>query len=290
MSKRIPEARLLAKRANDNLLAEKALLKPVKKNEFFDQQSQTRGTQNKLYSLHLGDAVPLSTRPIADWPSTTSALCLHCAEKCPSTPYPAVKYYDSQEQKYWVYGYFCRPCCVLSYVQDLPHTDSTRCLMWTQTILRRYFDINSFNFAPPRSALKKFGGQMDLNEFYGESGNCKFKELHVPPFVTFAMYAEVTQNKDELFSTSEDKKLNGLRRPLQRTTPTATQESTEKTPLILEFLAKKGQSSITQLKSIEHKEIAPEPKRNKSSTLKAVIPQPKAAMSGGLSKYIVKGK
>lgn len=278
MSKRMPESRLLAQRASAEEAAEKMFQRPISKLEIIGEGAERRGTQNKLFSLHIGENVPLSTRTISQWPKTTKALCLHCAEACNSPPLPAVKYYDSQEQKFWVYGFFCRPCCVLAYVQEHPHTDTTRCLMWSQSILKRYFGVEKMEAAPPRSALIKFGGKLTLEQFYGDSGH-QFKALHVPPFVTFAMYAELTHCTTD--PPLDEKKLTGLRRPLVRTTPKAEQETTEKPPLILEYLAKRGLQK-QQVPVPVPKLVASEPKKAKLST--------KSQEGGGnLSKYIVRG-
>jgi len=164
-----------------------------------------------------------------DWPSSSDYDCLHCAEKIVQVPYPAVKYHDPILDKYFVFGYFCRPCCSLGHVRD--EIKDPRAILWTQIVLKKYFKINKFRFAPPRRCLSKYGGTMTLNQFYGDDANLtQFVELHAFPFVTFSMYAEV--------KTSDDVK--GLRRPTSRTEPVQEQEQTEKTPLILEYIATKG--------------------------------------------------
>ena len=296
MSKRLPESRLLAQRAFAGEAAERMFQRPVSKVEIISQGAEKRGTQNKLYSLHIGESVPLTTRSISEWPKTTKALCLHCAEPCNSPPLPAVKYYDSQEQKFWVYGFFCRPCCVLAFVQEHPHTDTTRCLMWSQSILKKYFGAGKMDSAPPRSALIKFGGKLTLEQFYGDdSGASHFKGLHTPPFVTFAMYAELSHSITD--PPIDEKKLTGLRRPLVRTSTVAEQDSTEKQPLILEFLAKRGLQK-TQAPAIVVPKIlvASEPKKAKITLKNNQNPlqQQHQGDSGGggggnLSKYIIRG-
>jgi hypothetical protein len=183
--------------------------------------------------------VPLRTRPLREWPERTAALCLHCAEAIASTPLPAVKYYDQQDDKYWVYGYFCRPCCALAHVSELSSTDTARCMLWTQTVLRSVFGVvGPLRAAPPREALAKFGGKLSLAEFYGEDGTV-FKAIHAPPFVTFAMYAEVTRKASD-GAPVDVSEVKVLRRPAQRTDPVAVADPTDKPPLILEYLAARG--------------------------------------------------
>jgi hypothetical protein len=222
---RLPISRQIALAAADREAA-RVFQKPVALKEIFSSASSRRGTENRLIAIHIGDIIPLKSRDIAEWPKTTSALCLHCSEKI-DHPLPAVKYHDTHDDKYWVYGYFCRPCCSLAYVQEQPG-DFSRCLAWTQQVLRNYFGVKDMSAAPPRCALKKFGGSMSLSEFYGESNT--FVAMHAPPFVTFAMYAEVAKKPID----------SGIKRPTTRTDPVAVNESTGKVPLILEFLAARG--------------------------------------------------
>lgn len=221
---RLPESRIIAIKANKENDPDRALIKAEK----------------KLISLSLFGLIPFRTEAIAEWPKKTSALCLHCAEACPSAPLPAVKYHDAQEDKFWVYGYFCRPGCAIAYVMDQPNMDNCRCALWTQSILRNYFGVNGpMHPAPPRCLLEKFGGKLSLKEFYGTDGT-EFTAMHEPPFVTYAMFAEIKNNG--VLPAEEDKRTKGLRRPAVRTAPVAMQEITEKPPAILEFLAIKGAS------------------------------------------------
>lgn len=192
---------------------------------------------------------------LSDWPKSYKSLCLHCSEKIEGTPFPAVKYHDPLTDKYWTFGYFCRPCCSLAHVRD--EVKDARSTLWTQIVLKKYFGITNFVFAPPRRCLQKYGGTMTLDIFYGEDNKKhKFLSTHSFPFVTFSMYAEVQQTDG----------LRGLRRPTSRTDPPQEQEQTEKTPLILEYLADIGS---TQKAEVKKKKKAP-------------------ATTGNLLSYIVK--
>lgn len=271
---RLPESRILALRAKASDASERAFARPPSRNEFFSSAAALRGTHNRLVPLQIGDAVPLKTKPIDKWPQSTRALCLHCAEPCPSTPFPAVKYYDAHEERHWVYGFFCRPCCSLAYVSEHPSTDAQRCLVWTQSVLRSYFGVQDMRAAPPRAALEKFGGKLNLSSFYGDDGTV-FKAMHTPPFVTFAMYAEVTNQH----TPADSKVVHGLRRPTERTHPVAVAEPTEKPPLILEFLAKRGAEIKPPKESVVEKAAK---KRKKE------VPTSASGSSGGLAQYLIK--
>jgi uncharacterized membrane protein YgcG len=239
MAARLPESRLLSLRST---LKESD---PFIKNKLLHTSStNVKKEDKKLISIHIGDFAPLNTLQIA-WPEKISALCLHCSEKITKQPFPAVKYYDFHEDKYWVYGYFCRPCCSFAYVNEHPSTDTTRCLLWTQQVIRKFFNYTgTMKPAPPRCAMKKFGGSLDLDTFYGEDGNSTtFKAIHSHPFVTFSMYVEIMGSKHDKNSSIHETQVYGLRRPqISELEPkfSVEREQTEKPPMILNFLAKKG--------------------------------------------------
>ena len=310
---RLPESRAISLKASEN---ETKLIFQSQKNEIFSEKTNLRGTLNRLVSISIGEHIPLKTRQIESWPKSTQALCLHCAEKCPSVPLFAVKYHDSKDDKYWVYGYFCRPCCSIAYIQEHASVDIGRCILWTQTALRLYFGIKKqIVAAPPRACLIKFGGKLTLDEFYGNSSHV-FKTLHTPPFVTFAMYAEVTRKNDadsELgeneevnnFKSQEKNNMTGLRRPKIRLDPIAQQEETEKPPLILEFLAKRGNLStliedsntvssslLTSQEINSKKNSTNEPKKKIAKYSKLMDTDPSTSSmknncSSGLSMYLI---
>jgi len=308
---RLPESRAAAMRAA-SADAERVFNKAVPKMEAFSAAASRRGvaTTSRLVPIFLGDSIPLQARQLASWPAKTTALCLHCAETCPSTPLPAVKYHDAAQNKFWVFGFFCRPCCSLAYIQEQVNTDSARCLIWTQSALRKYFGVTSCMApAPPRAALTKFGGPMSLDEFYGEDAACtQFKALHTPPFVTFAMYAEVTRKEVGGVSAAPntgEELLRGLRRPHVRTEPVAVQEPTGKAPLLLEYLAARGAIALSSSSqphpasrsesASEHAALPKKATRSRAVTTKSLpppsvaTPQPHTTNgSATLTKYLMK--
>ena len=125
MKARLPESRALALKSAEEE-AERIFQKPTTKIEIFSTSSKLKKNHNALVSINLGDSVPLKTKPLENWPDSTKALCLHCSEKISKIPLPAVKYHDAKDDKYWVYGYFCRPGCAIAYVMDQPNMDNCR--------------------------------------------------------------------------------------------------------------------------------------------------------------------
>ena len=242
--------------------AEEIMMKPASLSEvFFSSLHPSNG--KTFYSLN--SSLTLRTSAIPEWPSTTDALCLHCSEHCPGTPFPAVKYYDAGNDKYWVYGFFCRPGCSLAHIDDQRLTDYARCKTWTQHILRTMFQFKgSLHAFPPRCTLAKYGGALTLSEFYGDSADFSTHiTLHSPPFVTFAMFSEVCKGKQQ----STEKSSSMLLRP-DKPLGQQTIEQTGKPPMLLNFLADLKLSSSKKPKVDEEVAVPMEDEEPKKSSLK----------------------
>ena len=228
-----------------------------------DQQNETKYTELLMTSVpppdkslsitHISQfncALPLKTRGI-EWPKTTNSLCLHCAGPCTrGPPVPAVKYYDSQQQQYWVLGPFCCASCSFGYICE--NGSSSKQMAATHTILRDFFNIPDVHIAPPRASHQRFGGPMDDTGFYKYTESTTITEVLEPPFVTFAHYVVA---KHQSSDASEDSKkvsdtydllpqsagkLTSLVRPAERKLPLAQKMPTGQSPLLLEYLAAIG--------------------------------------------------
>lgn len=183
--------------------------------------------------------IPLRTRNIS-WPQDTSALCHHCAGPCNrGPPLPAVRYYDSQNQLYWIYGPFCCSSCVYGHICE---NYNSKQLSATHTVLREYFGITSVSAGPPRSAHQRFGGPLNDHEFYTFGETKQIVDELEPPFVTFAHYmiamngSKPVENTYDLLPQSAGQ-LSNLSRPKERKHPLATKTSTGQAPLLLNFIA-----------------------------------------------------
>jgi hypothetical protein len=268
---RLPESRRAVTR-NPELVFQKV-------NEILVQSSNLyRDPCSKLIQLNSSlcpTNVPLKTRKIEEWPLRTDACCLHCSEPCTGTPLPVVHFYDPVASSYWLSGYFCRPCCSLAYIQNDSqfNSDRTRCNMWTREVLSKFFKLNSTLSAPPRAALRKYGGPLSLSEFYGEDVHkTRFIEIHSAPFVSFAMYAEVmTSALTKAKQQDSDKNLKldeGIQQPLLRTDPIAIQECTKKPSLLLEYLTNLAlKTNINEDESLLSKTTTKRIKKNSLTTL-----------------------
>lgn len=187
---------------------------------------------------------PLRTKKI-QWPEQTSSLCLHCAGHCNrGPPLPAVKYYDPQQQQYWVYGPFCSAACSYGFICSTDNSNATKQMALTHKILRDYFHIDKVSIAPPRSSHQRFGGPMNDFDFYSYEDSNRVVDVLEPPFVTFAHYVlAVHQNEHKSVTNTYDLlpqsagRLINLRRPSERKHPLAKKTSTDHPPFILNYLA-----------------------------------------------------
>ena len=244
--------------------------------------------------------IPLRKSNILSWPSSAPHLqCLHCGGQCSfGPPVPAARIYESQNDQYWLYGPFCRPCCSLGYICE---SDSTsKQLAPTIELLRRYFNSEKILVAPPRASHRRFGGPLNDQDFYGTSGYVAMQTVQ-PPFVTFANYVVGFHQQDQMDDLKDHtdlkdqkekpKKLNlelllpqsagklaQLVRPSFRKDPVAERQITGKEPLFLEFLA-----NLKNIKNVKDSQQEVEIKQSKKRRNEIETEVPKF-----LQKYVVK--
>ena len=194
-----------------------------------------------------------------EWPKTTKALCLYCSEPCPSQPIPKVCYYNVKNDQFNIQGFFCRPCCALGQIKETTHGgEGDRSYIWTQVFLKRYFGVKDFVCAPPKTALQKYGGDLTLKEFYGNS-DFEFTMTSEAPFVNSYSIHEFTSTRIHTVDGRKDE--DTLTRPTIRTEPQSEQSETGFPPMLLEYLAKQQEKQGTH----EKKEVK---KQNSESLLK----------------------
>ena len=195
----------------------------------------TRAQGSALRAIHpLSARASLRTAPIdGGWPTSTSTLCLHCAEAIRGTPLPVARYWDAHARVYWAQGFFCRPCCALAFVRDGGGDDVQRATAWTREVLAAHFGCEPLTAAPPRTALAKFGGPLGLPEFYGEdAARTRFVTAHAPPMVSYSMYLDLVKGDGGGSAAA-----GGVARPTVRTSAVARPTPTGKPPLLVEYLA-----------------------------------------------------
>lgn len=137
-------------------------------------QSKTRTLQHPIFE--------------GDWPSKTHLACWYCTETFTTIPVPAVESHDPETDIYTVFGIFCTPGCLLSYLLDQGLQHNTRRMMYNQYMLRKVFGLQGLiKPSPHQSELQKFGGRLTIHEFRGCPTQ---RQLVSPPFVPMQQYIE----------------------------------------------------------------------------------------------------
>jgi hypothetical protein len=115
------------------------------------------------------------------WPSSVKIACLWCTECFNNTPYGIP--IKCTNDKYQLYGNFCSPECAAAYNFDNFSKEDN---VWEYYSLLNhvYGNDREIKVAPPRLALKKFGGKLSINEFRECNSNyTKTYEVTEPPFI-----------------------------------------------------------------------------------------------------------
>jgi hypothetical protein len=176
-----------------------------------------------------------------EWPTETLHLCLYCSEKCPHVPFPKVKNYNLRTDTFYIQGFFCRPCCALGHIRETMFGgDHDKSYVWTQIFLKRYFGVQKFICAPPKTVLKKYGGTFTLEEFYGCEHQLFYKNTLEAPFLNNYMLHQFESGFNVLPNSHQEEAEEEnelIRRPKIRDTPWAEHQKTGMPPLLLNFLA-----------------------------------------------------
>lgn len=124
------------------------------------------------WSAEKGEAVP-------GWPTRTEVCCFWCCHPFDSVPIPAPRSYHPRKKRWRVGGTFCSWACAKAYMLDRPNYQQASLL----PLLRKHatgLPVSSgIKPAPPKTALKMFGGPMTIEQFRADSrdsGAC-FREM-----------------------------------------------------------------------------------------------------------------
>ncbi len=92
--------------------------------------------------------------------------CFWCTEPFEGIPFPVTGSHTAPQNYFYVYGYFCSPECSNSYCFE---KHGSKGLMTNGLMMKLSYGmkITEQQRAPPREALKKFGGYMDIEAFRG---------------------------------------------------------------------------------------------------------------------------
>lgn len=116
------------------------------------------------------------------------SACWHCCEPIEdeSRVVPLPRIYDPSERVYHVYGRTCSPACAKAYVIEHTTFDRGQHMNTLTKMLREVYGITEgVTEAPPRPAMKRFGGTFDPGTL--QRATCRILQ---PPFVSYCMIVE----------------------------------------------------------------------------------------------------
>lgn len=111
-------------------------------------------------------ADPAAADEDPSYPSSTDGWCWHCCHPFRTRPLPMPIKYDDRRDVFHVMGTFCSWACMKAYNLDstsyMKHVNAN-----TITLFRKRCTgcLGGLRPAPPRVALKVFGGTMSIEEF-----------------------------------------------------------------------------------------------------------------------------
>lgn len=112
--------------------------------------------------------------------------CWHCCDPVGDACVPVPRAYDIHEQTYHVMGTTCGPACAKAYILEHTSFDRSQHLNVLVRMLRDVYGLTApVVEAPPRAALKRFGGTLEVARHPRVRAR-----LFEPPFVSYCMIAE----------------------------------------------------------------------------------------------------
>lgn len=111
-------------------------------------------------------------KDISEWPKTTSIYCWWCCHPFDGPPAFIPTKYDSHNKRFAVTGNFCSWNCAKTFIfndRDFVHQHTSQYFTSMLIALKEPYIIKN---APPRQALKCFGGSLSIKEFRENSQDC----------------------------------------------------------------------------------------------------------------------
>jgi hypothetical protein len=139
------------------------------------------------------------------WPSSTNIDCLWCCHSFETFPFGIpIKNY---EEIYYMFGNFCSAECASAYNFD---TLNSYEVFERYSLLNYLYSNNKeIKSAGPRLALKKFGGQLSINEFRKNNNIYnKIYKLLLPPMISLIPLIEEVNLVDNINMDNYDNLFN----------------------------------------------------------------------------------
>ena len=111
--------------------------------------------------------------------------CWHCSREILWTPCGLP--ISMKDDKFVVKGFFCTLNCALSfnYYSTAGETKIQEREALLRLFYKRYIDSNQLTYAPPREALKIFGGTLTFEEFHAHNHHVEISDAPIVPLHCF---------------------------------------------------------------------------------------------------------
>jgi hypothetical protein len=134
-----------------------------------------------------------------EWPTKCDICCWWCCHKFDNIPCTIPTNYDPHRKRYTFMGIFCSWNCAKSYNFNMvDHKKQERNTLLTLLIKDLYGIQECLNIkvAPPREALKMFGGYLDIEEFRSRYDKVSSYYINLPSnLFIFPEISEITNIK-----------------------------------------------------------------------------------------------
>lgn len=119
-----------------------------------------------------GDARRVRVRDGGTWPESTDLWCWYCCHRFDTAPLPLPIRYDDKRDTFHVMGTFCSWACMKSHnLESSSYMKSVITNIITLFRKRCTGKLSRIRAAPPKHALRVFGGTMNIDEFRAASDN-----------------------------------------------------------------------------------------------------------------------
>lgn len=131
------------------------------------------------------------------WLETTDVCCWWCCHTFDTIPIGLPTAYDIQKEKFRVKGVFCSFACVNAYKDEIRYEEKGYLISFLYKKLTcvthesKFDNIRSIK-APPRCALKMFGGLLSIDEFRAATEEKKiYRMIEYPMYISKTYVQEV---------------------------------------------------------------------------------------------------
>ena len=169
--------------------------------------SVTRQATTSVFHKHLA-----SPDDADAWSTPRGLACWHCTEPFEGPGVPLPRSFDMKERMFVVYGHFCSLACAKGFVLSESGFDQGQKVINLTRMANQVYGVDEVRAAPSRYALKKYGGNLTIEEFRAGVAPCRVVEA---PFICNYMVVEECAQTKSNVSDNWRQSIRGMRRPAQ---------------------------------------------------------------------------